>query len=166
MLLGRKLWGGIFFCPAAASALLIILAAAAHAMTDDQYLDVYFSMAKKFYAGDTTVKNKFLDIIRHYLRHSDVNEGMNEVGKYSGMTVGQIIQEETRGCPIQKSIHGVDCCWGTNTGNDCFENRCVNGVMNIYVCNAGQCVATQTPCPSGQCDSSENSLYGHSHKCL
>jgi hypothetical protein len=166
MLLAKKITQEKKIVPLAIlSALLLSLCAISHAMTDEQYLDVYFGMAKKFYGGDQTVKAPFLDVIRHYLKHGDVNEGMNEVGKYSGKTIGQIIQEQTKSCPSQKSIHGIDCCWGTNTGTDCYENRCANGVMSVYGCNAGKCVATQTPCPSGSCDTTEIAQYGHSHKC-
>lgn len=164
MLLAKKITDKKKVFCLAVSVIILSLCTQSYAMSDSQYLDVYFGMAKKFYAGDQTVKAPFLDIIRHYLKHGDINEGMNEPGKYSGQTIGQIIQGQTQSCPIQKSIHGVDCCWGTNTGADCFENRCVNGVMNIYTCDAGKCVAANPyPCT---CDSSEVGLYGHSHKCV
>jgi hypothetical protein len=164
MLLGRKNSGRKWVIHLAIlSSMILSFCGVSYAITDQQYLDVYFGMAQKFYNGDAAIKAPFLDIIRHYLMHGDINEDMNVAGKYSGKTIGEIIQGETQSCPMQKSVDGVDCCWGTNTGADCFENRCRNGLMYVYSCSAGQCVAPNpTACT---CDSSEEALYGHSHKC-
>ncbi len=66
-------------------------------------------------------------------------------------------------CKIEQSNHNVNCCRGTNTGKDCYEDRCNNGVLITHSCAAdGSCVQNNQSCPSGQCGNMQDDHY---HSC-
>ena len=81
-------------------------------ITDDDYIQVYFNMAGKYYQ-DPSIKGEFFDVIEYYLTTQDVNSNLFVKGSWSGKRIISILDEYGAPCdcpPGPCAKEGKTCC--------------------------------------------------------
>ncbi|MBN2251736.1 MAG: hypothetical protein JW724_06660 [Candidatus Altiarchaeota archaeon] len=108
--------------------LLVLSSSPCQAITDDEYVEVYFNMAAVYYQ-DPSIKEEFLDMIEYFLQNSNVDDNLFKEGERSGRQIRTILDKW--GGPCEK-IDNAEC----KQANPCLsegDTCCCGG--KLYTCS-------------------------------